>query len=100
MGDDTWMTVFPESFEQNMTFPYDSFNVEDLHTVDEGVVRHLFPLLQEVTKSWDFLIGHCLGVDHVGHRVGPDHPTMRTKLEQMNDVLTHVVEMLDDETLL
>ena len=24
-----------------MTHPYDSFNVEDLHTVDEGVIREL-----------------------------------------------------------
>lgn len=100
MGDDTWMTVFPTSFEHNKTFPYDSFNVEDLHTVDEGVIRHLFPLLEEDTKSWDIIIGHGLGVDHVGHRVGPDTPTMTAKLEQMNDVLTRVVERLDQDTLL
>ena len=36
MGNDTCMTVFPDSFEPNMTFPYEFFNVEDLHTVDEG----------------------------------------------------------------
>ena len=100
MGDDTWMTVFPTSFERNKTFPYDSFNVEDLHTVDEGVIRHLFPLLEEDIKSWDIIIGHGLGVDHVGHRVGPDTPTMTAKLEQMNDVLTRVVERLDQDTLL
>ena len=92
MGDDTWMTVFPNSFEHDKTFPYDSFNVEDLHTVDEGVIRHLFPLLEEDIKSWDIIIGHGLGVDHVGHRVGPDTPTMAAKLEQMNDVLTRVIE--------
>ena len=100
MGDDTWMTVFPTSFEHDKTFPYDSFNVEDLHTVDEGVIRHLFPLLEEDVKSWDVIIGHCLGVDHVGHRVGPDTPTMTAKLQQMNDVLTRVVEKLDQDTLL
>jgi len=100
MGDDTWMTVFPTSFEHDKTFPYDSFNVEDLHTVDEGVIRHLFPLLEEDIKSWDIIIGHGLGVDHVGHRVGPDTPTMAKKLEQMNDVLTRVVERLDLDTLL
>jgi len=94
------MTVFPTSFEPNKTFPYDSFNVEDLHTVDEGVIRHLFPLLEEKIKSWDVIIGHGLGVDHVGHRVGPDTPTMAAKLEQMNDLLTRVVERLDQDTLL
>ena len=44
MGDDSWMSVFPDTFEANMTFPFDSFNVEELHTVDDGVIRHLFPL--------------------------------------------------------
>ena len=100
MGDDTWMSVFPDSFEPNMTFPYDSFNVEDLHTVDEGVIKHLFPLLEDPTKPFDFLVGHFLGVDHVGHRVGPDHPSMKAKLQQMNHVLGRVVELLDDDTLL
>ncbi|EKM51057.1 uncharacterized protein PHACADRAFT_263024 [Phanerochaete carnosa HHB-10118-sp] len=100
MGDDTWTTVFPTSFEPNMTFPYDSFNVEDLHTVDEGVIEHLFPLLKDHSNSWDFIIGHFLGVDHVGHRVGPDHPVMKTKLEQMDHILRDVVDLLDDDTLL
>lgn len=100
MGDDTWMSVFPDTFEANMTFPYDSFNVEDLHTVDEGVIKHLFPLLEDPSKPFDFLVGHFLGVDHVGHRVGPDHPSMKAKLQQMNDVLTRVVEIMDDDTLL
>jgi phosphatidylinositol glycan class O len=100
MGDDTWMSVFPDTFEANITFPYDSFNVEDLHTVDEGVIRHLFPLLEDPSKPFDFFLGHFLGVDHVGHRVGPDHPSMKAKLQQMNHVLTRVVETLDDDTLL
>jgi hypothetical protein len=30
------MSVFPDTFKANMTFPYDSFNVEELHTVDKG----------------------------------------------------------------
>ena len=100
MGDDTWTTVFPASFESNMTFPYDSFNVEDLHTVDKGIIKHLFPLLKDESKPWDFIIGHFLGVDHVGHRVGPDHPVMKAKLEQMDLVLRDVVDLLDDDTLL
>ena len=100
VGDDTWMTVFSESFAPNMSFPYDSFNVEDLHTVDEGVIRHMFPLLHNKEAGWDFLIGHFLGVDHVGHRLGPDHPAMKAKLKQMDQVLRNVVDALDDETLL
>jgi GPI ethanolamine phosphate transferase 3 subunit O len=102
MGDDTWLTVFPTAFHPEMSHDFDSFNVEDLHTVDNGVIANLFPLLTNSTHahSWDFLIGHFLGVDHVGHRVGPDHPTMLAKQQQMNDVLKRVVDLLDDDTLL
>ena len=32
-----------------------------------------------------------LGVDHVGHRLEPDHPTMKSKLEQMDDETLLVV---------
>ncbi|KAJ3800675.1 hypothetical protein GGU11DRAFT_875770 [Lentinula aff. detonsa] len=99
MGDDTWMTVFPDAFHVNMTWPYDSFNVEDLHTVDNGVITHLFPLL-ESGETPDLIIGHFLGVDHVGHRVGPFHPSMHSKLQQMNATLSRVVDLLPDDTLL
>ncbi|KAJ3566610.1 hypothetical protein NP233_g6889 [Leucocoprinus birnbaumii] len=112
MGDDTWMSVYPTSFHANLSFPYDSFNVEDLHTVDTGVLTHLFPLLLNAhpglpsdsatpdAKQFDVLIGHFLGVDHVGHRVGPSHPSMHAKLTQMDTALRRVVDLLDDDTLL
>ncbi|KAG1752505.1 uncharacterized protein EDB91DRAFT_1195396 [Suillus paluster] len=99
-GDDTWLTLFPDAFQPNMTFAFDSFNVEDLHTVDEGVIDNLLPLMRHHQTSWDFAIGHGLGVDHAGHRVGPDHPVLRAKLEQMNNLLRDVVAAMDDDTLL
>jgi GPI ethanolamine phosphate transferase 3 subunit O len=43
MGDDTWLTVFPTAFHPDMSHDFDSFNVEDLHTVDNGVIANLFP---------------------------------------------------------
>ena len=47
LGDDTWHSLFPGYFDPNMTRPYDSFNVWDLHTVDNGVVEHIMPLLDQ-----------------------------------------------------
>lgn len=67
---------------------YPSFNVMDLHTVDEGVLSHLDEELQR--DDWDIMIGHFLGVDHCGHRYGPNHPEMAAKLRQMNDVIKYV----------
>jgi GPI ethanolamine phosphate transferase 3 subunit O len=99
MGDDTWPSTFPNAFMPNMTFPFDSFLIEDIHTVDEGVTEHLLPLINN-SNDWDIIIAHFLGVDHVGHRLGSDHPAMHTKLVQMNNVLSYVVNHMDSNTLL
>lgn len=99
MGDDTWDALFHQYIDPRLNFPYDSLNVWDLHTVDNGVIEHLFPLLDNGSQ-WDVLIGHFLGVDHVGHRYGPNHFSMKEKLNQMNDVIEKVVSQLDSDTLL
>ncbi|KAF1961165.1 hypothetical protein CC80DRAFT_488513 [Byssothecium circinans] len=101
LGDDTWQALFPGHFEPNLTRPYDSFNVWDLHTVDNGVTDHVFPLMHPSnTSSWDVIIGHYLGVDHAGHRYGPDHPAMNAKLNQMDGNIRKMIDQLDDNTLL
>ena len=101
LGDDTWHSLFPGYFDDNLTHAYDSFNVWDLFTVDNGVTEHLIPLLSpENTGKWDVLFGHYLGVDHAGHRYGPDHPATNSKLREMDNVLRKVIALLDDDTLL
>lgn len=101
LGDDTWQSLFPGYFHETLSHPYDSFNVWDLHTVDDGVTTHLLPLLNSRNGTqWDFLFAHFLGVDHAGHRYGPDHPAMRDKLQQMNQVVLQMMEAVDDETVL
>ncbi|OLN81679.1 GPI ethanolamine phosphate transferase 3 [Colletotrichum chlorophyti] len=101
LGDDTWWSLFPGYFEANVSRAYDSFNVWDLHTVDNGVIDHIFPLLkQEQNGKWDFLIGHLLGVDHAGHRYGPNHAAMTAKLQQMDNFIRDLAAQIDDDTLL
>ena len=101
LGDDTWHSLFPGYFNANLTHAYDSFNVWDLHTVDNGVSEHLLPLLNPSnTSKWDIIFGHYLGVDHAGHRYGPDHPAMSAKLNQMDSVVREIITLLDDKTLL
>ena len=106
-GDDTWSTVFPNLFDNDTMWTYDSFNVEDLDTVDRGVESKLLPFLQRdhpervagVHDSWRLLVGHTLGVDHVGHRFGASHPKMKVKLEEMQLLLSNITEAVDDDTL-
>lgn len=86
MGDDTWESLFKGKFVKS--FPYPSFNVKDLHTVDNGVISHLLP---EISRNdWTVLIGHFLGVDHCGHRFGPYHSSMANKLTQLDEVIRFV----------
>ncbi|KAA0054076.1 GPI ethanolamine phosphate transferase 3 isoform X1 [Cucumis melo var. makuwa] len=94
MGDDTWMQLFPNHFQK--AFPYPSFNVKDLHTVDNGCIEHLLPSLYE--NDWDVLIAHFLGVDHAGHIFGVDSSPMFEKLEQYNTVLEKVVDVLESQS--
>lgn len=101
LGDDTWHSLFPGYFDANLTHAYDSFNVWDLHTVDNGVTEHLLPLLKPENKGkWDVIFGHYLGVDHAGHRYGPDHAATNAKLREMDAVLRKVIAAIDKDTLL
>ncbi|RAL63628.1 hypothetical protein DID88_003672 [Monilinia fructigena] len=51
--------------------------------------------------EWDVIFAHYLGVDHAGHRYGPNHPAMTSKLQQMDIILVRgLVEKLDDDDTL
>eukprot|EP01117_Protostelium_nocturnum_P009488 TRINITY_DN3383_c0_g1_i2.p1 TRINITY_DN3383_c0_g1~~TRINITY_DN3383_c0_g1_i2.p1 ORF type:complete len:927 (+),score=262.12 TRINITY_DN3383_c0_g1_i2:91-2871(+) len=98
LGDDTWISLYPNAFLPNQSFPFDSFNVYDLDTVDNGIQANLFSQIK--SNNWNLLIAHFLGVDHVGHRYDSNAPAMATKLLEMNKMITKVVEEMDSETLL
>lgn len=103
VGDETWLSVFPDGrdgvWQEGMVWPFDSFDVEDLDTVDRGVRDHLTRLLDQ-PQDWDILIAHGLGVDHAGHRFGADHPEMSRKLIETDELLKDVVSKLGEDTLL
>jgi len=99
LGDDTWDGLFPGHFEGNLSKPYDSFNVYDLDTVDNGVIEHIFPLMKR-KNDWDVVVAHFLGVDHAGHRYGPGHAEMTRKLQEMNTFIRDLVSNIDDDTVL
>ncbi len=64
MGDDTWIKLFPYQFTR--FYSYDSFNVGDLDTVDDGVIKHLFPSMNET--NWNLIIGIymiLISYDHI-----------------------------------
>jgi phosphatidylinositol glycan class O len=52
-GDDTWTQLFPDSFIRE--YPRDSFNVNDLNTVDDAVIECFNDNIGK--RDWDVLIG-------------------------------------------
>lgn len=103
VGDDTWLKIYPDLFDVNSTYPFDSFNVEDLHSVDNGVKKHLMEFLRadktSVAADWKLLIAHTLGVDHVGHRHTPAHPLMKAKLNEMDAFVSQILDRLPEDAL-
>ena len=67
-GDDTWLKLFPQEFFDE-TDGTNSFFVSDFEEVDFNVTRHL-PKQLATQDSWDVLILHFLGLDHIGHKGG------------------------------
>lgn len=89
-GDDTWLKLFPpadffEKFEGT-----NSFFVSDFTEVDSNVTRHLDSELNDT--QWDGLILHYLGLDHIGHKGGPNSVFMKPKQQEMDEVLRRIYE--------
>lgn len=105
VGDDTWIDLFPNQFDD--AHPYPSFNTRDLDTVDDGCMKHLPRLLQNLGgdsdnddrfddgEKFELVVAHFLGVDHVGHTYGPNDRHMTEKLGQMDDALSYVLDRID-----
>lgn len=60
--------------------------------MDNGILTHLYDELAR--DDWKILIAHFLGVDHCGHKYGPNHPEMAKKLDQMNEMLALVLDFI------
>ncbi|KAG1227496.1 hypothetical protein G6F68_019590 [Rhizopus microsporus] len=95
MGDDTWVHLYPDVFDHpQRTFDSDSFKMLDLDSVDNAILSHLWPLMEDDDQGrhWDLAVAHFLGVDHCGHTHGPAHPNMARKLDQMNSVIERILQ--------
>lgn len=95
-GDDTWIRLLPRSFEkfEGVT----SFFVSDYTDVDNNVTRHLDTELSNTNHSWDALILHYLGLDHIGHSLGGSSSKIPEKLKEMDDVIGRIHKYLKSST--
>jgi ethanolaminephosphotransferase len=101
-GDDTWHKLFPQYFAK--TEGTASFYVSDFTIVDNNVTRHLdFELNEEGRGAWDCLILHYLGMDHIGHKGGPNSQHMPSKQREMDGIIHRIYNEViskDPNTLL
>jgi phosphatidylinositol glycan class O len=108
MGDDTWLSLFNESLFAKAD-PFPSFEVwyarartsnnlfRDLHSVDNGIVDILYDQIR--APDWDVIVAHFLGVDHAGHRYGPNHIEMKKKLAQVDIWINKLLDEVSDDTI-
>ncbi|PIO55884.1 hypothetical protein TELCIR_22725 [Teladorsagia circumcincta] len=79
--------------------PFDSFDINDLDSVDDAVRELLREELRSPQAS-DFIIAHVLGVDHCGHKYGPNHIRMATTLRKIDNIIVETANALSSGDLL
>lgn len=96
-GDDTWIKLFPGFFSE--VDGTASFFVSDFTEVDNNVTRHIDDQISKINE-WDVLILHYLGLDHIGHKGGPESVFMPNKQEEMDQIIKKLFSSMGEETLL
>ena len=61
--------------------------------MDDNVTRHLQPELDKLT--WDVMILHYLGLDHIGHFAGPRSPLIGPKLAEMDRIISQIYSAME-----
>ncbi|XP_028029499.1 GPI ethanolamine phosphate transferase 3-like isoform X2 [Bombyx mandarina] len=96
LGDDTWSRLMPRRWFRAHTMY--SFHTWDLDTVDIEVDSKIYDELKK--DDWDLLVAHYLGVDHAGHRYGPNHSEMKRKLDETNARIEKIIEIIPKDVIL
>ncbi|KAL3778377.1 hypothetical protein ACHAW5_000600, partial [Stephanodiscus triporus] len=125
VGDDTWVDIFPMQFNDCHPYPLfntrdldtvddgcmshlprlltglagtrpDSVEEEEEVRVNGGRDGNNSATSLLSSSSFELIVAHFLGVDHVGHTYGPNDPHMEWKLHQMDVVLSDIFGMIDD----
>lgn len=94
-GDDTWLKLFPPEEYFEKFDGTNSFFVSDFTEVDNNVTRHLTDELSAPDDDWDALILHYLGLDHIGHKGGPDSIYMEGKQKEMDKIVGRLYKYIE-----
>lgn len=79
VGDDIWSGLFGKYFDK--MYPYPSFNVRDLDSLDDYAFKHLH---EEIKKdNFTLLVGHVIGIDHAGHSFDSSNSEVERKIHDI-----------------
>ncbi|SBT82478.1 GPI ethanolamine phosphate transferase 3, putative [Plasmodium ovale] len=89
IGDDT-ITKLTKSIKKKLV--YESFNIYDLHRLDEKLMEHFYE--EYPLNDWDVLYIHVLGVDHVGHMEKPNSKSMKNVLIKFDIFIYDIINKI------
>ncbi|SLM39831.1 Type I phosphodiesterase/nucleotide pyrophosphatase/phosphate transferase, partial [Lasallia pustulata] len=92
-GENTWLQLFPDTFDR--TDGVSTFYVPDFTEVDKNVTRHVADELRN--DDWSALVMHFPGMDHVGHKGGPNSPYMLPKQREMDGIIQQIYAAIERE---
>ncbi|KAH3900566.1 related to GPI ethanolamine phosphate transferase 2 [Saccharomycodes ludwigii] len=100
-GDDTWLKLFGTDRFFTEFDGTNSFFVSDFIEVDNNVTRHIDDNFDTTRDStWDFIILHYLGLDHIGHKGGANSVHMLPKQGEMDEIIQKIYDKTDEDTLI
>ncbi|CAK3942924.1 GPI ethanolamine phosphate transferase 2 [Lecanosticta acicola] len=94
-GDDTWLKLFPDPDFFLRSDGTSSFFVSDFTEVDHNVTRHVPSEMRR--DDWNAMVMHYLGLDHIGHKTGPQGPNMLPKQREMDGIVREIYEAMEEE---
>jgi len=94
-GDPLWTEMFPNDFTEANNIR--SFDLKD-QDVDNVTAEFIHKKLDE--NNFDLILGHMLGVDHMGHSYGVADPRVAKILNRIDNFIMEIIEKMDDETTL
>ncbi|EDR27884.1 hypothetical protein, conserved [Entamoeba dispar SAW760] len=94
-GDSLWVDLYPNQF--NSVSNDTAHNITDIDSVDNICDKALQQ--HQNASDYDIMISHFLGIDQVGHCYVANHPLMKKKLIEINNILNRSLYSLPEDTL-
>lgn len=88
-GDETWFKLYPSFFHKKDVTT--SFFVTDTKIVDDNVTRNINDELNS-PDTWDVMILHYLGLDHIGHLGGVNSNLLTPKMNEMDEISKRFID--------